>query len=265
MSELRRASTVVLLRERGDGLETFLVQRHRKSGFMPSAWVFPGGVVDPGDAEFSHPELSGLAAALELPEPLARAHAVAAVRETLEESGILLGGGEVEEADRRALHAGELSFQALVSARGLRPNLGVLRPWSWWITPANEPRRYDTRFFVAAVDADGRHDGVETVDSGWFSLGELREGADSGRFPMAPPTWWTLRELEAVASLDRLPEMAARRPSRPVQPLLSFAHERIELRLPGHPDHPEPAIPGVPSAIRYEGGRWWHAPLAGGD
>lgn len=258
--EARLATTVLILRPDPEGMEVFLVQRHRHSGFLPHAWVFPGGRVDPADHLAGHPAVRGGARAVDLlglgPD-LGVAVLVAGVRETFEEAGIWLGDGDLPEEARAPLARGEITLPALLERHGATLDLDLLVPWSWWITPTSEPKRYDTRFLVALASAEGSHDEHETVDSGWFRPTDVLEGADAGRFPMAPPTWWTLRELATLSSPPAVAEAGWRRPQAPIQPILHFGAGGFELRLPGHPEHPDPAVPGIPTAVTFRQGKWW--------
>lgn len=258
---LRSAATVILLRPDPSGWAVFLVQRNRRVGFMPSAWVFPGGRVDPSDALPEHPAVRGGeagASRMGLSTTEARPFQIAAFRETFEESGIWLGPGEAPSSAREALNAGQVGLVEIMAQHGLSLDLDTLIPWSWWVTPLAEPRRYDTRFFVAMVDTDeGRHDDGETVASAWMPLAEAVDGADAGRLPMAPPTWWTLRQL-AQASAGGLDALhAAARPGRAICPILRKEGDALELILPGHAEHTEPPIEGLPKRISFGQGRWW--------
>jgi len=228
----RPATTVILLRAGAEGLQVFMVKRHARSGFFPNAWVFPGGRVDPDDALPSDairlsPET---AAAMGLSVEDALPWLVAGVRETFEEAGIWLGENPPTEDERRALNAGEVRFHDLLQAPGRSINLDTLRVWSHWVTPAEEKRRYDTRFLLAVVPgAEGRHDDLEVVDSGWFGAEELIEGS-MRRFSLAPPTWWTLTELAALddaASAMRVPRDIA-----PIQPSLKGGAGVMRIVLP---------------------------------
>lgn len=230
MPEPRPAATVLLLRDGPAGVEVFLVQRSRRSGFLPNAWVFPGGRVDDGDA-LAPEAVDGALAIPGLLDAEARRHGVAAVRETAEECGVYLGSGG-------------------------RPDLSRLRAWSWWVTPEAEPKRFDTRFLLArSRGEDARHDGVEVVDSRWVRPGDVVDEPISA-FPLAPPTWWTLRELQGHATVEDVFAAAARRPDRAVQPILEFAAEGLQLFLPGHARHPDPAVAGFPDHIGWDGSRW---------
>ncbi len=223
----RAAATVLIVRDAGAGLEVFLVQRHRRSGFLPNAWVFPGGAVEDTDRRrAADPGVRGgeALAAFGLPRADALSYGFAAVRETGEESGIAIG-------------------------------LEDLRAWSWWVTPEAEPRRFDTRFMLAvARGAGGRHDDVETVASRWIAPADALAAGQSA-FPLAPPTWWTLRELSACGTVAAA--LAAVRPAdRAIRPVMSFHEDGMRLALPGHADHPDPAVPGFPDRITWERDRW---------
>ena len=174
----RDASTVILLRDAPDGgLLVYLLRRVSSMKFAPGAYVFPGGSVDPRDADlsvtWSGPSAAEWGTAFGAAEGLARELVSAAVRETFEESGVLLAGpaehaivadtsGDDWEADRQALLDRSLSLAELLARRGLVLRGDLLRPWAHWITPEIETRRYDTRFFVAALPAGQRTRDVST-------------------------------------------------------------------------------------------------------
>ncbi len=252
---LRKAATVLLLRDGADGPEIFMVQRNRRAGFLPNAWVFPGGRVDDADHLGDHPGVRG---ALRVPGeegPGARAIGVAAARETFEESGLWLGERPPsEEARRRLLDGGafvDLLAEAVV-------DLGRLRAWGWWVTPEVEPKRFDTRFLVArAPEGEAAHDQGETVASAWISPRRVLEAREQSGFPLAPPTWWTLRELAPHDTVDAVLEAADSRPAGvPIQPILEFGADGVSLKLPGHPDHAAPAVEGFPDGITWDGRTW---------
>src|SRR3712207_1025421 len=163
----RDAATVVLLRDAPEfGVEVYLLRRVTSMSFAAGMHVFPGGSVDPRDADaeiaWAGPTAAEWSDRLGADEPLARALVCAAVRETFEESGVLLAGpssdevladvsGEDWEADRQALLDRSLAFSAMLQRRGLVLRADLFRPWNHWITPEVEPKRFDTRFFVAAL------------------------------------------------------------------------------------------------------------------
>lgn len=264
------AATVVLVRDGARGLEVFLLQRHKATAFMGGAYVFPGGKLDPEDASDAlRPHLAGptdeaLLAALgetETIDPVtARALHVAAARETFEEAGVLLGTAEEPLGEARArLNAKEPLLSVLASVRATIA-LSRLVPLSRWITPAVERRRFDARFFLAAVDASelASADVQETVAELWATPDEAIEHHLAGRIDLPPPT---LRTLELLAPL-RTAEAAldAARSRRPplVRPAFHAPESGWFLALPGDPDHPEPE-PVLEGSTRFvcRDGRWF--------
>ena len=248
-TEPRPAATVVLLREGPDGAEVLLLRRSRAVGFFPNAWVFPGGRVDPHDA--SAPRTGSVPGL----EPAAEAAAVAAVRETFEESGVWLGAGDPPAVLREAINGGTAT---LADADGLVADLSRLRLWARWVTPIAEPRRYDTWFFVAAVprSAVARHDDGETVSSAWVRPSAVLAAPHD--WPTAPPTWRTLEELAGVAHPDEALAAASGRDVRPICPRLERAPDDAwQLVLPGDPTYPSDAPVVGPTRISFRQGRWW--------
>ena len=219
----RPASTVVLCRDGAAGVEVCLQRRPRRMGFAGGLWVFPGGRVDDADADpsaaarWTGPPAAAWAARLGLPEARARAFVVAACRETFEEAGVLLAGaqppaGEATAA-RRALLAGRRGFVVVLGDLGVHLDTALLRYWAWWVTPAAEPRRYDTRFFVARLPAGAQvtpHAG-EVVEQAWV---------DDAAGAMLPPTRHTLREVLAHDSTAALLAAGDGREVPRVQPVV---------------------------------------------
>jgi 8-oxo-dGTP pyrophosphatase MutT (NUDIX family) len=259
----RPAATALIVRTAPTGLEAFMVQRHRRSGFLPNAWVFPGGKVDDGDRLHGHPRVAGRIALTGLSDSGSAAYGIAAVRESFEEAGIWIGSGEPSADDRAGLIRGDTGIARILEERGATISLDRLHPWSWWITPLAEPKRFDTRFLIAiAENGAGHHDDQETVDSRWVNPREVLADHDLQAFPLAPPTWWTLRELARHPTAEAA-FAAAATPAVPVLPVMQFENPEssasglrspgIRLLLPGHPDHGAPAIDGMPDRITYEG------------
>ena len=229
----RHASTVVLLRDgdgRPGGLELYLLRRHVDMAFAAGMCVFPGGGVDPRDFDadigWVGPSPAQWGDLLGTDEDLARALVCAAVRETFEESGVLLAGptpgtvvadttGEDWEEDRRRLEAREVSFTAFLERRGLRLRTDLLRLWGSWVTPVFEPRRFDARFFVAELPAGQvtRDVSTESDHVVWLSVREAITAVDGHEMLMLPPTYCTCLELfdfahpadVLAAALDREP------------------------------------------------------------
>ncbi|QXJ26655.1 NUDIX hydrolase [Actinomadura graeca] len=215
----RHAATVVVLRDHEEhGLQAFMLRRVRSMAFAPGAYVFPGGAVDPRDGEaalaWAGPSPAEWGAAFKADETLARELVCAAVRETFEESLVLLAGptgssvvddtrGDAWEADRQALLGRSQSFGEFLHRRGLVLRSDLLRPWAHWVTPAVEPKRYDTRFFVAAIPEGQRAGDVSTEadQAAWVRPAEAAERGRRGEWPMLPPTVATLSELSAFETV----------------------------------------------------------------
>jgi len=266
---VRDAATVIVLREADDGLEIFMVRRHEKIGFMGGAFVFPGGKLDPEDAD---PRLfarvrghdpESAARALGEPDHPERAVAlhVAAVRETWEESGLLLAEGPaapaVREA-RRALEAGT-PFTALVEQLDATLRIDRLVPYARWITPTVESRRYDTRFFLTTAPSgqEARHDGSETTEGAWLRPQDALAREDRGEIFMAPPTVRTLRLLAGYSSPQAALDEAAVRTPPLVRPVFAMLDGVPALTLPGDPAHPEaePVLAGATRIVLVDG-KW---------
>lgn len=258
----RDAATVVLLREAAEktGLEVYLLERTGTMAFAAGMTVFPGGAVDLRDTQ------GGLAWVGPPPEfwvgplramdaPHAQAIVCAAVRETFEESGILLAGvaGEGEngeegehslvddvsgadwETDRIALVDGSLSMAEMLRNRGLALRADLLFPWAHWITPAAEPRRYDTRFLVAALPAGQTTRDVSTESSAvaWRPPQEALDLLAAGRLAMLPPTAATLGSLVEFSGLAAVAEAAETRRIVTVAPRVIVVDGEVRLALPG--------------------------------
>src|SRR5271165_1706306 len=229
----RDAATVMLLRSAADGLEVYMLRRKSSMAFAPGAYVFPGGSVDARDADeevaWTGPDAAEWGRIFDAPPALARALVCAAVRETFEESGVLLAGESADsvvadttsdafEADRRALLDRSISLAELLGRRGLVLRADLLRPWSRWITPVMEPRRFDTRFFAAALPAGQRTRDVggEASEVAWVAPGKALKAGERGEIRLFPPTAVTLSELAACADVETV--LAGPRQVAPVIP-----------------------------------------------
>jgi 8-oxo-dGTP pyrophosphatase MutT (NUDIX family) len=237
--EPRSAASVILLRDRppaaGGGVEVYTLRRVPTMAFASRMHVFPGGSVDPRDADLAGGWVGDSparwAARLGTDEQLAISLVCAAVRETFEESGVLLAGphpGEVVgdttsdewEADRLALVSHALPFAELLERRGLVLRTDLLRPWARWVTPEFEPRRFDAWFFLAALP-----DGQRTRDVGgeadrvaWISPSAAVEAYARGEMAMLPPTIATFVDLASAVSVDAALALADGRSMAPVMP-----------------------------------------------
>jgi len=248
----RDAATVVVLRDGARGLELYLVKRARGMDFMAGAHVFPGGRLDEADSSPSTCALlSTEAAALHerLGEALPATHAaglfVAAIRETFEEAGLLLGrlaaGWGAEDA-RRAVAQGAL-FSTLVEHLDAR----ALVPWVRWVTPEISPKRFDARFFLARAPEGQkpRVDGREATEGLWITPGEALERWAEGGMLLPPATAKSIDALAGYATVDAaLEAAAARRPPPVLMPLVWNEDGRAYISLPGDPRHAMPDVLG---------------------
>lgn len=236
----RLAATVLLLRSgpagtASGGYEVYAIRRAPTMAFAAGMYAFPGGSVDPRDAgadiRWAGPDASAWARRLGQPTDEAQAIVCAAVREVFEESGVLLAGptesavvgdvsGDDWESERAALVARQLGFAEFLHARDLTLRADLLEPWSRWITPEFEPRRYDTYFFLARLPAGQltRNVGGEADEVRWL------RPIDRRGLPMLPPTRVTLKQVDTYGSIDELMAAAAERDAAtPVLPRLADA------------------------------------------
>jgi len=242
----RPASTILLLRDSAAGaIEVFMMVRHYEIDFNSGALVFPGGSVDKGDQEIiARPELysggQGLDAA-------ALSFRIAAIRETFEESGILLArpqgskafvdakrAAEIEAGSRAALSEGKTTFQEVLTENRLLLALDELVPYAHWITPEGMPKRFDTWFFLAAAPPEqvGAHDGKESTDSIWLSPREALAGGESGRFKLPFPTTRNLIKLGRQGNVKAALDDSRGKPIVTVMPVMTRLNGGRQLRIP---------------------------------
>jgi len=236
------------------GLEVFMLRRTTSAAFAGGMYVFPGGKVDEADGGREIEQYCGgfddaaASAALGLDHG-GLAYWVAAIRECFEEAGLLLARPTEEtpffvvDADRRAVHAGELSMVELCRRDGLALDLSALRYVAHWVTPEGEtPRRFDTRFFLAVAPADqeGVHDDSETVHSMWIRPAEALDQAALGELIMMPPTIANLQAIANCASAaDALAQADAAAPPERIQPRLrrDASGAVVGVSVPGDADY----------------------------
>lgn len=255
----RPAATVILLRDGAEGLEVLLMRRHRSSGFVPGAWVFPGGRVDSAD---SGPALYERIRGLPSDPVPDSAFWSAALRELFEETGVLLARGDdggrpgpisvgganagradagragrwvpdagsdrrVEALRRRLMDGTATLLDVLDELDAVLDAEGVVHI-AHWVTPVVEPRRYDTHFFAAALPAgrSARPDPREMTEAAWLGPREALARFEQGTLPMVFPTVKTLQTLQP--------------------------YESVEHALPALRNVPVPRI--LPRLVRTEGG-----------
>ena len=276
----RASATVVLLRDGASaGLEVFLLRRHTASAVLGGVYVFPGGKLDPADClpslhvrlDQSTVQLHRQLAEPELAPSTAAGLYVAAVREALEECGVLYARTPHTEAPshneaqrqqwQRSLHDG-VTFENLLTQENLQVDTQHLAPWSRWITPVVPSvtnQRFDTRFFVAGLPQGQMpvHDNREAVDSVWLSPREALQRYWANGLSFAPPQIMTLVSLlrfDAVADVLRF---AASRKPPCVLPEPFDDNGVRTICYPGDPQHSvrERALDG-PSRLRFVNGKF---------
>lgn len=228
--EPKPAATVVLLRDAAQGMEVLLLKRHRSSGFVPGAYVFPGGRTDAADGD---PEL--MQHALHFRETSVPSFFwFAAVREAFEETGVLLAR-DAREAWVPDTHSSEAMQQMrlrllddgatlldVLRACDCRIDFSDVVYFAHWITPLAEPRRYDTRFFAAGVppgrtvQADAR----EMTDALWLTPAQALARFAEGTLPMVFPTVKTLEQLAEFTNTAHALQQLAARDVEPIMPRL---------------------------------------------
>ena len=263
---VRPAATVIMLRDsseamHGSHLEVFLLKRHDLSNVLGGVFVSPGGKVDPQDAQLdmaAHLDQSPVALHSTLNEPeidplTAAGLYVAAVREVFEESGILFAQGAIAEhaAQATALAREGVPFATVLSQLQLRLHTGCLVPWSRWITPtlpSVSNKRFDTRFFVAAVPPGQTavHDNVEATDSIWLTPRGALEQYRDGLIVLAPPQIMTLAHLARYSNVQQAVDAARNCMPPVIRPEPFEHHGHRVLCYPGDERHSvkERAMPG---------------------
>lgn len=240
------AATLVLFRDRA-GLppELLMVERSGEMAFAAGAMVFPGGRIDPDDRL-----LAGRFSALAPDDAAAR---IAAIRETIEESGLAAGLVPAPDAERLrtlrdALAAGDTPFSALLDAQGIDLDLDQLTPFARWWPKHPNMRIFDTRFYVAASAADAPDplvDATENVRALWTSAAEVLARAEAGEAHIIFPTRRNLERLATFASHAEAIAHIARHPIHIVTPWIEDRNGEPYLCIPegiGYPVTGEPLV-----------------------
>jgi 8-oxo-dGTP pyrophosphatase MutT (NUDIX family) len=211
------AATLILMRPSSTGAPKLLVMERTKSmAFAAGALVFPGGRIDPDDHALAGRIGSGFDHA---------AARIAAIRETIEETGIApavtpVPAPPIVSQLRQELEEGT-PFSALIDALGLTLDLSALTPFARWCPTFKEARRFDALFFIAeapegALSASAAE--AEAVRTLWASAAEVLEEANSGRARIIFPTRRNLERLARFASIEEARADAERHPVRTVVP-----------------------------------------------
>ena len=217
-------------------MEVLMVRRASTSAFVGGAHVFPGGAVDDDDhSDLARQAVSGVEDTEMLP------WAAAALREVAEEAGVLVMS--TPDPALLGLHGSDL-YEALIAAGGTLDG-SRLAYLSNWVTPAREPRRFDTRFFLAEVapGTRARADEHEVTEATWITPVEALQRARRKEWFMIPPTALTLRTLarfetpdEAVAfarSQDQVPRIEPKR--------VVGENGSIQILMPGQAGYDDPS------------------------
>ena len=274
----RHAASVLLLREQHGAVEILLTRRHENMSFMGGMWVFPGGALCPADlaaasiATIPEPaqlkchrllDLDGNA----LPATTCLGLAVAAIRETFEETGVLLARtaegehcGDEELARlherRRAIVSQPELFATSLQEERLHLDVRRLVYWSHWITPSVVPKRFDTRFFLASLPPGqvAAVDAVEATEMTWMTPAALIAAAHDGTMTVSRPTLYNVMELDASVrqhvALDAILRAEAQRDVPPVLPKVVKGEQRM-IVMPWDADYPMFIGNGVSQQVHY--------------
>jgi 8-oxo-dGTP pyrophosphatase MutT (NUDIX family) len=235
------AATLILMRPApgGGAPEILIMERAQTMAFAAGALVFPGGRIEADDHA---------SAALFAPQIEDGAARVAAIRETVEETGIapaLHPAPTEPDALRQRLAVGE-PFAAILANMGLRLDLEALTPFARWCPNFRETRRFDTLFYLAEAPAGANvtsADQNEAVSAFWASAASVLEDLDAGRAHAIFPTRRNLERLALFASLDEARANAARHPVRQITPWVEEREGRRFVCIPedaGYPVTSEP-------------------------
>ncbi len=256
----RPASTVVILRDGGDGIEVFMVVRHQQIDFASGALVFPGGKVDAEDSDAAWAEL-----APQTPTAPDRSFFVAAGRETFEEAGLVLarrrGTQEMVDADgahrlvetyRAALLKGDTTFVDIVRKENLALAADLMVPFAHWITPEAVPKRFDTHFFLitAPMVQLGAHDGAESVEGLWITPQQALREAEAGTRTLVFATRMNLEKLARYRTVAEAVEVTRSKPVVTVIPKILRSDSGRKLQIPAEADY------GVTEVFVEEGSKF---------
>ena len=256
----RPASTVVVIRDGEKKPEVFMARRHSKAVFA-SHHVFPGGLLEPADADV-HALASGVSAddakaMIGIAEGGLDYYS-AAIREAFEESSVLLArqadgrwafsDGAIDQhelqASRDQLNAGELGWSDFLERNDFRPAYDSLHYIAYWVTPRVRSKRFTTRFFLAVIP-EGQsavHDDGELIDSCWMTAADVLEAGKRGEMKLMYPTFSTLSDIAQHDTVDAVVEWAREKGRSGIAKLLPAFVEidgKSQVVLPGNPHYPQ--------------------------
>ncbi|MFN0071104.1 MAG: NUDIX hydrolase [Chloroflexota bacterium] len=238
----RPSASVILVRPGLDGPEMFMVRRHELSGFANNAYVFPGGSIIASDTRSESLALSRSFGPHDAFQILSRrgdqapgdssvclSYWIAAARELLEEGGVLvhddptsLTAAEIAQARAETLADGA-RFATAIQALGVQLSLSDLIYFSHWRTPVQSPKRYDTRFYIAAMPAgqEASHCGIETTDAVWITPGRALALSDAGELRLVYATRAHVERLVPYKTVEALLDFSTHKTIRCVDPIIN--------------------------------------------
>ena len=259
----RKATTVILLREKGaGGFEVFLLKRHEKSSFMGGNYVYPGGRVDADDGlpdilpfcKGLSPQKAHLVLKNSKPAEENIGYWIAGIRELFEEAGVLFAYDQAgnlfrpRDSDdqerlslsRTSIHRKELSFLELLRRESFCLALDQLYYYAHWITPEARPERFDTRFSLARhpEGQEANHDRKETTAGIWITPQQALEENLKGEVVLSPPTLKTLEDLARSRTIDEVFASLGKKEISPILPVLTKVSDGPLLVFPWDPDYP---------------------------
>lgn len=274
----KNAATVILLRDQEpDGFDAFLLKRHEKSSFMGGNYVYPGGRVDRNDGSV---ETRSLSKGMTLEEAIkifggvfspeeSFAHWIAAIRELFEEAGVLLAydhKGDLlqirnrEEREkflhyRELLQKDEISFSEMAQKENLLFALDQLHYYAHWVTPEAQPKRFDTRFFLARCPSgqEASPDQKETTAGIWIAPRKALEENRKRDVILSPPTLKTLEDLSRFKTREDIFHSLKKEDIRPVLPILTRISDTPLIIFPWDPEYEIYQKGEIPSPINHGG------------
>jgi 8-oxo-dGTP pyrophosphatase MutT (NUDIX family) len=281
------ASTLILLREtrNNNPFEVLLMRRHRNQNSFGNAFVFPGGILEEEDcnpklADYtvvtSVEEIKGLLNESSISDEKALGLLYAAIRETFEESGVILAvfksGRNINFKDpkirkrfagyRIMVYQNKMSLSELAEEEKLVFSLNQLTPFAHWITPEPETARFDTRFFLAQMPLGQEpiHDAVEMTETLWTTPAEALKKQKADEILLMPPTLVILEEISRFSSLSELLGFASSHTIQTILPQVLSGGEGRVILLPHDPEYSieeykQPYRPKTTSRIVFVNGQ----------
>jgi 8-oxo-dGTP pyrophosphatase MutT (NUDIX family) len=225
---IRPAATVIIVRDASPQYEIFMLRRTNQAAFAGGMYVFPGGRVDDEDHSQIYNDCHSGPDSHQTNQREAlgkdwQAYWIAGIRETFEESGLMLAyddSNSILSYDddswtrfqdyREQLYGGSISLADICQKEKLNLAIDLIHFYNRWITPEGRPRRFDTRFFIteAPQQQTGEHDGTETVDSLWISPSRALELHSKDEFGMMAVTAKQLTAFSEFKTAEDFTQMA---------------------------------------------------------